>query len=685
MADPQQMARRRRRFIAGAAAAGLLLCLPEIGIVKDNTFLFSRALIWGLVGLSINVLTGYAGQMSLAQAALMGSGAFTLGILYSLHGVPFWVAYPIAGLVTSAVTVLIGIPALRIRGLHLAIVTLGFQFVMARVVFRQDVITSGAAGIDIEMPMWIGGRRLTEQTFMYVIAVTLLVIWMADRNLASTRGGRAFYAIREDEQVAASFGISVQRYKLLAFAIAGFYAGLAGALFSTLLRSAGAELFDYDRSLELLVYGVIGGLGSRAGVFISTMFPIFFTQIFTNLQTWSIVLGGFLLILTLTRYRGGLAEQGRELAHLATHLWKHRRHVALGLLRLPASVARAVSSLPSAAAAAGGWARLPRALRERRHARAEHQAQAAEEHDPEAAQVLATTSVGQAAVSGSVLRRNALGRSARGPLLEVREVSIRFGGVQALDGVTLEVREGEIVGLMGPNGAGKTTLFNCVSGFAKPNSGQVWFGGRDVTSTPAYRRACMGFGRTFQNIGLVKSETVLANLMIAQHSVAGYGPLEGILRTQAVRRSEDELRERAEEALTRLGLLELAGRVVHDLPHGLLKVVELGAALVTGPRILLLDEPSSGMAPPEAEQLGRTLKEIQAAFDVTVLMIEHHVPLVLSVADYVYVLNFGELLAEGEPSAIARHPEVIAAYLGSDEGDLGGEEALVSAAAQPSV
>jgi len=668
----------RSRIVWGLLGVAVLLSLPDIPLVRNNSFLFGWALVWGLVGLSVNVLTGYAGQMSLAQAALMGTGAFTLGILNTTHGVPWWVAYPVAGVTTSAVTVLIGVPALRIRGLHLAIVTLGFQFLMNRVVFRQDFLTSGSAGIDIERPEWFGGQVLEDHaSFMYVIVVTLLLVWLVDRNLAATRGGRAFYAIREDEQVAASFGISVSRYKLLAFAVSGFYAGLAGALFSTLQRSAGAELYDYTQSLELLVYGVIGGLGSRAGVFVASMLPIFFRQVFQGLRMWSTVLGGVLLILTLTRYRGGLAEQGRELAHIGSHLWTHRRHVAHKLLKLltfPVALWRHRAVVVHLVRNIHHLPALAKARRAAKHAPSTPHQGPEDTLETEAF----VPEISRSSTNGRHVTSAVLTRPAKGALVKVEGLSMRFGGVQALDNVALEVREGEIVGLMGPNGAGKTTLFNCISGFYRPNSGTITFGGRDVTRTPPHRRAEMGFGRTFQNIGLVKSETVLANLMIAQHTEAGYGPLEGMLRTAAVREAEERLRERAVDALERLGLSEMGDRVVHDLPHGLLKVVELGAALVTGPRVLLLDEPSSGMAPPEAEQLGRTLREIQEVFDVTILMIEHHVPLVLSVADYVYVLNFGQILAAGEAHEVADDPEVIAAYLGGDVTDID-EPALAEA------
>lgn len=252
------------------------------------------------------------------------------------------------------------------------------------------------------------------------------------------------------------------------------------------------------------------------------------------------------------------------------------------------------------------------------------------------------------------------------PVLEVRGCSVRFGGVQAVQDVSLRVGEWEIVGVIGPNGAGKTTTFNVVTGFTRPDTGSVWFAGRDVTRLGVHERAALGMGRTFQNLGLVRSATVRENLKAAQHLQAEYAALAGMLgapRTFAVERA---LEERAERLLALLGLEEVSDAPVAALPYGVRKRVELAAVLATDPDVLLLDEPSSGMGPEEASQLGRTLLSLRRDFGLTIVMIEHHVPLVVGVCDYVYCLNFGRLLAEGGPDEVRRHPEVVRAYLGED-------------------
>jgi branched-chain amino acid transport system ATP-binding protein len=254
-------------------------------------------------------------------------------------------------------------------------------------------------------------------------------------------------------------------------------------------------------------------------------------------------------------------------------------------------------------------------------------------------------------------------------VLEVSDLSIRFGGLQALKDVSLTVNEFEIVGLIGPNGAGKTTAFNCITGFYQPNTGRVTYRGVDVTREPPHKKAAMGFGRTFQNVGMVKSATALDNLKSAMHARAGYGALAGMVGASASWRAEKQLAERADAILDMLGLQEVRDQRVGGQSYGTLKLLELGCALATDPDILLLDEPTSGMGPDESDELGERLLALRKEFGLTMLVIEHHVPLVLRVCDHVYVLNFGQLLAEGKPSVIQTHPEVVAAYLGGSAPD----------------
>ena len=253
-------------------------------------------------------------------------------------------------------------------------------------------------------------------------------------------------------------------------------------------------------------------------------------------------------------------------------------------------------------------------------------------------------------------------------VLESRDISIRFGGLQALDGIDVDVGEWEIVGLIGPNGAGKTTFFNCLMGLYKPDRGSVVYRGQDVSKLATHKRASLGIGRTWQQLGVVPTLSVMENVMTAQHSHVRYGALTGIVGAPNTFFEERSLRRDAEEVLEFLGLRNVANELVGELPYGTQKLCDLAMALATDPDLLLLDEPSSGMSPEEAHQLGDTLRFLRDSLNLTILMIEHHVPLVVGVCDYVYVLSFGRMLAKGEPGEIQRHTEVITAYLGEEDG-----------------
>jgi branched-chain amino acid transport system ATP-binding protein len=251
-------------------------------------------------------------------------------------------------------------------------------------------------------------------------------------------------------------------------------------------------------------------------------------------------------------------------------------------------------------------------------------------------------------------------------VLEVDAVSIHFGGIKALQDISLRAGEWEIVGIIGPNGAGKTTLFNCITGFYTPSAGRIRYRGTDITRLPVHRRTALGIGRTFQNVGLVKNATVLDNLLTAQHLQVAYEPVSGILGTPATFAEERRLGERGHQILQLLQLEDLAHERVADLPYGVLKRVEIAAVLATDPDLLLLDEPGSGLGPEEADRLGDTLLTLRREFGLTIVMIDHHVPLVTRVSDYVYCLNFGEVLAEGSPDVVRAHPDVVRAYMGED-------------------
>jgi branched-chain amino acid transport system ATP-binding protein len=258
----------------------------------------------------------------------------------------------------------------------------------------------------------------------------------------------------------------------------------------------------------------------------------------------------------------------------------------------------------------------------------------------------------------------AMDQPAGQPLLRVKDVALRFGGIIALDGVSFEVPRGRIVGLIGPNGAGKTTLFNCVSRLYECDRGEIVFDGQSLAAVPRHRVAALGIGRTFQNLALFASLSVLDNVMVGYHCRSRGGFLANALRLAHAVRADRVAAEKARELLALLALEPHAGTRVSELPFGTQKRVELARALASQPKLLLLDEPASGLNYEEVGKLGALIRELRARLRLTILLVEHHMSLVMSISDWVVALNFGRRIAEGAPHEVRQHPELVRAYLG---------------------
>jgi branched-chain amino acid transport system ATP-binding protein/branched-chain amino acid transport system permease protein len=602
---------RQRNILVAAVAFAVLppflgRALPWFNDLRALTL--GIGISYAVAAISLNLLMGYAGQISLGHAALMGVGAFVTGNITARGVEAPWIVGVLAAAVGGGVIALaIGLPALRIRGLYLAIATIGFALMVQNSLFIWKTVTGGSAGFELPRPR-AGNFEFTKHAdYLALALLVFLVVWVVDANVLRSKLGRAFHGIREDEAVAQSFGVDVARYKLLAFVVSGAMAGVGGALLGHLVTFVNSDTFRFEFSLSLVVMVVVGGLGSRAGVVASALFFVVLPRLFLFLKGWDQLVGAAGLMYVMSAHPGGMAEAMRD-------------------------------------------ALSRRAVRRARKG-------VEEEEEPEEIPKLPSLP----RPSGLPERPSvAKGRA----LLEVRDVSVHFGGLAALDGVSLDVTQGRIVGLIGPNGAGKSTLFNAVSGFVKRDSGTMRLAGTDIHDLPPHERARLGIGRTFQLIGLAMNLSVLENFLLAQHVVAGYGTGSALVRLPKAARVERELTERSRLAISALGFERFTDTPVRNLSHGQKRLVELGCALVTAPELLMLDEPSAGMSPAAAENLAERLRELRDDLGRTVLLIEHNIPLVLDVCDYIYVLNFGQVLAHGTTAEIAQQPDVLAAYFG---------------------
>jgi ABC-type branched-subunit amino acid transport system ATPase component/ABC-type branched-subunit amino acid transport system permease subunit len=563
-----------------------------------------------IAALALDLLVARTGELSLAHAAFFGVGAFT-AINAGSRGAPWPVSILLAVAVTAVVATIVGLPSLRIRGLQVAIATLAFQAFAEVYLFTRDDVT--AAGRTLPRPPFLEGDLALYGFALCAVAVTLLV----RRRIATTKAGRSFLVVRDIQQRAVAFGIEPGRTKLLAYALSGSLAGLGGALLALKAGSISAkDPFLLLESLMLVAIVVVGGAGSAAGILTATVlvkaFPQFSTSIpFTDLDADRIVptVSAALLVVVIVWAPEGIGGGYRAIGQRIDRWLDPRRRV------------------------------------------------------PPASRPLDTPDAVERATGLSVVPRSLALRMPVPALLRAHDVRVHYGGVAALDGVSLEVRRGEIVGLIGANGAGKSTFFNAVSGFA-PARGSIRFRGVELVRRPPSDRAALGVVRTFQDLGLIRAETVLENMLLAQTWLARYPAATGILALGATLSTERELRARAHLALEVFGLDHLAEQRLGDLPYGTMRIVEIASAVAAGPDLLMLDEATAGLGPEESHALGDRLFALRAALGLTLVIVEHHVPLITRVCDYAYCLESGALIAEGTPADVAREPRVVESFLG---------------------
>ncbi|MGP4005199.1 ABC transporter permease subunit [Streptomyces sp. 4N124] len=588
--------------LAVAVAVGLLLVSVSSPLWADA---ITTTLVLSLIILSIIVVTGYAGQVSLAAYALAGTGAFIAGHAAADWGWPFELALLAGVLGTVPIGLLFALPAVRTRGVNLAIITLGLGTTLETMVFQNTDLatTPGSDGIAVGKQSLFGisisgvdhPQRYATVVLVMFVAATLVVA-----NVRRSRSGRRLVAVRANERAAAALGIDVRAAKLYAFGLSSAIAALAGVL--TGFRSTSVVLGDFASfdSITVLGLAVIGGVGFLVGPLFGATFAAgtvgarFGDLVLPGLSEWMPLIGGIILVLTLVGNQDGI---GRELAKQAARIDRRTRPLE---------------------------------------------------------------------VDGPT--EQTVDRAAPLPL-HVEGLTVRYGGVVAVDGLSFGIEPGQVVGLIGPNGAGKTSAIDAVTGFTRAASGQVRLGERDITRTPVHRRAAAGLSRSFQSLELFEDMTVLDNLYAACDRPGPWTYL-----TDLIRPGSRPLPAHVLVAVREFGLQDSLNRPVGDLSYGERRLLAIARAVAASPSVLLLDEPAAGLSEDETRELAHLVRRLAEEWGMGILLVEHDVDMVMSVCDQVVVLDFGRRISVGTPEEVRGDPAVREAYLG----DLSPEDPVIA-------